>query len=101
LGRPAIVELRDRLATADGPHEMLTLLEEELMRRLCETPGLVLVRHTSSVIAATDGAVPVGDLSEATGVSSTHLAQRFKELIDVTPKRLAHTHRFTATVFSI
>ena len=23
-------ELRDRLATADGPHEMLTLLEEEL-----------------------------------------------------------------------
>jgi hypothetical protein len=29
-GRPAIAELRDRLATADGPHEMLTLLEEEL-----------------------------------------------------------------------
>src|SRR5688500_17239851 len=27
-GRPAIAELRDRLATADGPHEMLTLLEE-------------------------------------------------------------------------
>jgi hypothetical protein len=25
-GRPAIAELRDRLATADGPHEMLTLL---------------------------------------------------------------------------
>ena len=54
-GRPAIAELRDRLATADGPHEMLTLLEEELMRRLCETAGLGLVRHTSSVIAATSG----------------------------------------------
>ena len=38
-----------------GPHEMLTLLEEELMRRLCETAGLGLVRHTSSVIAATSG----------------------------------------------
>jgi AraC-like DNA-binding protein len=100
-GRPAIVELRDRLATADGPLEMLTLLEEQLMRRLCETPGLELVRHTSRVIAATNGAVPVGYLSEATGVSSTHLAQRFKELIGVTPKRLARTHRFTATVFSI
>ena len=25
-GRPAIAELRDRFATADGPHEMLTLL---------------------------------------------------------------------------
>lgn len=32
-GRPAIAELRDRLATADGPHEMLALLEQELMRR--------------------------------------------------------------------
>ena len=49
-GRPAIAELRDRLATADGPHEMLTML---------------------------------------------------KELIGVTPKRLARTYRFAATVFSI
>ena len=77
----------DRLATADGPHEMLTLLEEELMRRLCETAGLGLVRHTSNVIAATSGAVAIGDLSVAAGVSTTHLAQRFKELIGVTPKR--------------
>jgi hypothetical protein len=75
-GRPAIAEPRDRPATADGPHEMLTPLEEELMRRLCETAGLGLVRHTSSVIAATSGAVAIGDLSVAAGVSSTHLAQR-------------------------
>ncbi|GAB3844564.1 hypothetical protein GCM10027610_059260 [Dactylosporangium cerinum] len=44
----------------DGPHETLTLLEAELMRRLCETTGLGLVRHTSSVIAATSGAVACG-----------------------------------------
>ena len=31
-GRPTVAALRDRLATAAGPHEMLTLLEEELMR---------------------------------------------------------------------
>src|SRR5215831_2758859 len=55
---------------ADGPHEMLTLLEEELMRRLCETVGLGLVRRTSRVIAATSGAVAIGDLSVAAGVSS-------------------------------
>jgi hypothetical protein len=30
-----------------------------------------------------------------------YLAQRFKELIGVTPKRLARTYRFTATVFAI
>lgn len=71
------------------------------MRRLCETAGLGLVRHTSSVIAATSGAVVIGDLRVAAGVSSTHLAQRFKEIIGVTPKRLARTYRFAATVFSI
>jgi AraC-like DNA-binding protein len=100
-GRPAVAELRDRLAMADGPGEMLTLLEEELLRRLRETTGLGLVRHASSVIAATGGAVAIGDLTVAAGVSSTHLAHRFKELIGVTPKRLARTYRFTATVFSI
>ncbi len=100
-GRPAVAELRDRLATADGPDEMLTLLEEELVRRLRETAGLGLVRRTSSVIAATRGGVAIGDLSAAAGVSSTHLAQRFKELIGVTPKRLARTQRFAATVLAI
>ncbi|WP_327041207.1 helix-turn-helix domain-containing protein [Micromonospora ureilytica] len=100
-GRPATAELRDRLATAAGPSEMLTLLEEELMRRLCETPSLGLVRHTSSVIVATRGVVAIGDVTAAAGVSSTHLAQRFKELVGVTPKRLARTYRFAATVLSI
>lgn len=100
-GRSAVAELRDRLATADEPHAMLTLLEDELIRRLREPRGLGLVRHASSVIAATGGAAPIGGLRVAAGVSSTHLAQRFKELVGVTPKRLARAHRFTATVFSI
>jgi hypothetical protein len=78
-GRPAIAELRDRLATADGPHEMLTLLEEELLRRLCDTAGLGLVRHTSSVLAATSGSVAIDELRVSAGVSSTHLTQRFKD----------------------
>jgi AraC-like DNA-binding protein len=100
-GGPAVARLRDRLAAAHAPHEVLTLLEEELMRRLGETAGLGLVRHASSVMAATRGAVAIGDLSAAAGVSSTHLAQRFKELVGVTPKRLARTYRFAATVFAI
>ncbi|UMP07538.1 helix-turn-helix domain-containing protein [Amycolatopsis sp. EV170708-02-1] len=100
-GRPAVAELRDRLASAAGPREMLALLEEELTRRLCETSGLGLVRHTSGVIAATGGAVAIGGLCAAAGVSGTHLTQRFKELVGVTPKRLARTYRFTATVFGI
>ncbi len=47
------------------------------------------------------GAVAIGDLNVAAGVSSTHLAQRFKELIGIMPKRLARTLRFAATVFAI
>ncbi|MEU1965912.1 helix-turn-helix domain-containing protein [Micromonospora sediminicola] len=100
-GRSAVAALRDRLATAAGPREMLTLLEGELTRRLGETAGLVLVRRTSGVIAAAGGAVAIGDLSVAAGVSSTHLAQRFKHLVGVTPKRLARAHRFATAVFSI
>jgi len=100
-GRRASAELRDRLATAAGPHEMLTLLEGELLRRLRETDGLGLVRYASSVIAAATGAVAIGELSTAAGVSSTHLAQRFKELVGVTPKRLARIYRFGATVGAI
>ncbi|MDL4816793.1 helix-turn-helix domain-containing protein [Actinomadura opuntiae] len=100
-GRPAIAELRDRLTTAAGPHAMLALLEDELMRRLRETTGLGLVRHTGRVIAAAAGSVAIGELSETAGVSGTHLAQRFKELVGVTPKRLARTYRFAATVRAI
>jgi AraC-like DNA-binding protein len=100
-GRPATAELRDRLASADGPHAMLTLLEAELIRRLRETAGLGLVRHTSGIIAATGGAVAIADLRASAGVSSTHLAQRFKQLVGVTPKRLARTYRFTATMLAI
>ncbi len=100
-GRSTVAALRDRMATAAGPHEMLTLLEDQLMRSIRETAGLGLVRHTSSVIAAATGAVAIGELSVAAGVSSTHLAQRFKEVIGVTPKRFARTYRFAATVLSI
>jgi AraC-like DNA-binding protein len=100
-GRAAVAELRDRLASAAGPHEMLTLFEAELLRRLREAAGLALVRHTSRAIARATGKVAISELSEAAGVSSTHMAQRYKEVIGVTPKRLARTHRFTATVFAI
>ncbi|HEY8473334.1 MAG TPA: helix-turn-helix domain-containing protein [Natronosporangium sp.] len=100
-GRRAAAELRDRLATAATPDAMLGLLEQALLRRLRETAGLGLVRYPSGVIAASRGTVPSGDLRAAAGVSSTQLTRRFKELVGITPKRLARTYRFTATVFSI
>jgi hypothetical protein len=86
LPRPPLAGL---IATAARPQAMLTLLEDELLRRVRETAGLGLVRHASGVIAAAAGAVAIGDLHAAAGVSSTHLAQRFKEVVGVTPKRRA------------
>jgi AraC-like DNA-binding protein len=100
-GRPTIAELRDQLAGAAEPDQMLTLLEEALMRQLREIHGLDLVRHASAAIAATAGTVPIGDLIAAGGVSSTYLARGFKEIIGVTPKRLARAHRFSTTVLAI
>ncbi|MDR7319936.1 MULTISPECIES: helix-turn-helix domain-containing protein [Catenuloplanes] len=100
-GRAAVAELRERLAAAAGPDEMLTLLEDELMRRLRETAGLGLVGRASGVIAAAGGAVTIGGLSAAAGVSDTHLAKKFKEFVGVTPKRLARTYRFAAAVLTL
>ena len=100
-GQAAIAELRDQLTMADAPHEMLTLLEDELTRRLREIDGLDLVRQMSSAIAATGGAVPISDLGVAGPASSTHVARRFKAIVGVTPKRLARSYRFTSTVLAI
>jgi AraC-like DNA-binding protein len=45
--------------------------------------------------------VTIGELSVAAGVSSTHLAQRFKDVVGVTPKRLARTYRVPSIVLAI
>jgi AraC-like DNA-binding protein len=100
-GRPAVAELRDRLDAVHEPHQLLTVLEEGLMRQLRQTPGLDLVCRVSTAIAATGGTAPIGDLIAARGVSSTHLARSFKEIIGVTPKRLARAHRFSTTVLAM
>jgi AraC-like DNA-binding protein len=100
-GHAAVTELRDRLATAAGPNAMLTVLEDQVMRSIGEAAGLGLVRHTTRVIAAATGAVAIGELSVATGVSGTHLARRFKEVVGITPKRLARTYRFAATMRAV
>jgi AraC-like DNA-binding protein len=100
-GGPAVAELRHRLTSADTPREMLMLLEEELVRRLRAIDGLDIVRHMGSAIAQTRGAVPISDLGVAAHASSTYVAKRFKEVVGVTPKRLARSYRFTATVLAI
>ena len=97
-GRPAIAELRDRLATADGPHEMLTLLEEELMRRLCEAAGLELVRsyRFAATVFAINPAGPMdwGDLAAGAGYfDQAHFGHEFRAFTGLTPTRYVEVRR--------
>ncbi len=80
---------------------LLALLEEDLIRRMRVVPGLELVREAATAIVETSGMVAIGELTAASGVSSTHLAQRFKQIVGVTPKRFARTRRFAFTLLAI
>ncbi|MGH8880437.1 MAG: AraC family transcriptional regulator [Stackebrandtia sp.] len=94
-------ELRDRLDAASTPGKILAQFEEELRRRVADVPGLGLVQHASGRIAAASGAMSIGGLCEDAGVSTTHLAHRFKQIVGITPKRLARTYRFAKVVLSV
>ncbi|GAA0228625.1 helix-turn-helix domain-containing protein [Cryptosporangium japonicum] len=100
-GPGAVADLRQRLTAAAGPDEMLTVLEDELVRRLRAVDGLDLVRDVSSTIASTGGTVPISEIGLAARASSTYLAKRFRAVVGVTPKRLARSYRFTFTVLAL
>ena len=114
-------ELRDRWAPADAvwqrsadrirnqagdtasATEALRVLEEELRSRLtgAPAPGLDLVRHAGRRLEASHGAVPVGALSDAAGVSGNYLVAQFKSHVGVTPKRVARIYRFARLILSV
>ena len=50
---------------------------------------------------ASHGAVPVGALADAAGVSGNHLAAQFKSHVGVTPKRVARIYRFARLILSV
>lgn len=97
----AVNELAGRLDSAATPAAMLDVLEAALLARLRPVAGLGLVHDTSTRISRSGGRLPIASLTEAAGVSSTHLAARFTHLVGITPKRLARTYRFAEVVGSI
>ena len=118
IGMPAS-ELRDRWAPVDAvwqrsvdrirnqigdlasAAETLRIVERELRSRLAEEPGLDLVQHMGRRLETAHGAVPVGALAEAAGVSGNHLAAQFKAHVGVTPKRVARIYRFARLILSV
>ena len=95
--------IRNRAGDTASAAETLRVVEEELRARLTVAPsrGLNLVRLTGERLAASHGAVPIAALTDAAGVSGTHLAMQFKSHVGVTPKRVARIYRFARLILSV
>ena len=91
------------LTPAASLSRSLGVLELELRSHLAEatTRGLDLVQSAARRLEASHGTVPIGALSDATGVSGNHLASQFKAHVGATPKRLARIYRFTRLILSV
>ena len=95
--------IRAQVGDIASAGEALRVVEQELRSRLAEAPsrGLDLVLHAGGRLAASHGAVPVGALADAAGVSGNHLATQFKSHVGVTPKRVARIYRFARLILSV
>jgi AraC-like DNA-binding protein len=95
--------IRNQVGDIASATETLRVLEKELRSRLAGTPsrGLDLVQHTGRRLETSHGAVPVGALTDAAGVSGNHLATQFKSHVGVTPKRVARIYRFARLILSV
>ena len=101
--RRSLDRIRNRLGAIASATESLRVLEEELRSRLAEAPsrGLGLVQRTGGRLETCQGAVPVGTLTDAAGVSGNRLASEFKAHVGVTPKRMARIYRFARLILSV
>ncbi|MEU8121045.1 helix-turn-helix domain-containing protein [Spirillospora sp. NPDC049024] len=99
----SLERIRNRVGDAASAAEALRVVEEELRARLAEAParGLGLVRHAGGRLETSHGAVAVGALADAAGVSGNHLAAQFKSHVGVTPKRVARIYRFARLILSV
>ena len=101
--RSSFDRIRDQVGDVASATEALRVVEMELRSRLAETTsrGLDVVLHTGQYLETSQGAVSVGALTDAVGVSGTHLATQFKSHVGVTPKRVARIYRFAQLILSV
>lgn len=101
--RSSLDRIRNRVGSLASADEALRVMEEELRARLAEAPlrGLDLVRHTGQGLETAHGALSIAALTDAAGVSATHLATQFKTHVGVTPKRVARIYRFARLILSV
>ncbi|MEV4517386.1 helix-turn-helix domain-containing protein [Dactylosporangium sp. NPDC049525] len=99
----SVDRIRNQVGDLAPAAETLRVLERELRSRLADAParGLDLVRHAGGLLEISHGAVPVGALTDAAGVSASHLTAQFKSHVGVTPKRVARIYRFARLILSV
>jgi AraC-like DNA-binding protein len=99
----SVDRIRNQVGDIASATETLRVLEEELRSRLAEVPsrGLDLVQHTGGRLQTSHGAVPVGALADAAGVSGNHLATQFKSHVGVSPKGVARIYRFARLILFV
>jgi AraC-like DNA-binding protein len=101
--RRSLDRIRNRVCDVVSATETLRIVEGELRSRLAGTSprGLDLVQRAGRRLATSHGAVPVGALTDAAGVTGNHLATQFKFNVGVTPKRVARIYRFARLILSV
>jgi AraC-like DNA-binding protein len=101
--RRSVERIRDRAGDRAPATATLRVLEQELRSRLAgrSARGLGLVQHTGERLEAANGAVPIGALTDAAGVTGNLLAARFKQHVGITPKRMARIYRFAQLITSV
>jgi AraC-like DNA-binding protein len=92
---PAGAELGDRVREAPDWAGRFDLVEAFLLRRAATGPRPTpVVARAWSLLSATGGRLPIGELAAAVGASRRYLAAGFRAEIGLTPKRAARLLRF-------
>jgi AraC-like DNA-binding protein len=94
VGAPA-AEFAERCATASSGEARVRIAADWVSQRIARSPGLdPRVAVTLSRIERDFGALPIGTLHEAVGLSKKRLIAAFRQQVGVTPKTYARIVRF-------
>lgn len=96
----AVALLRESLHEAPNMGIRLAILESFLLERLRE-PENRYVHQAVQTLALSNGTYSIKGLANQIGISQKHLANRFKQVVGVTPKTLARIYRFQSVLSSI
>lgn len=92
-------EVRERLYDVPTIEERFALLERMLLGRLSDvlatgSQDFQTVHYALSQIGSQHGTLSIKALSDAIGISQSHLITQFKRLVGGTPKEIARLYRF-------